>query len=97
MCDVPSIAVFCSVSVECFAGMASRFFFKTFVTVPVAPIITGILIHFMFHIRCVSVHKLFIYFSLFSAYLYMAFLSAGIATSISVHVSSFFIIFNYYI
>jgi hypothetical protein len=26
MCDVPSIAVFCSESTECFPGMASKFF-----------------------------------------------------------------------
>jgi hypothetical protein len=26
MCDVPSIAVFCSESMECFPGIASRFF-----------------------------------------------------------------------
>jgi len=56
MCDVPSIAVFCSESIECFPGIVSKFFFKLLVTIPVAPIIT---------------------------------LSAGIATSISVHVSSF--------
>jgi hypothetical protein len=30
--------------------MASKFFFKTFVTIPLAPIITGIIIHFMFNI-----------------------------------------------
>jgi hypothetical protein len=32
----------------------------------VAPIITGIIVHFRFHIRCISVHKL-LYFNLFSA------------------------------
>ena len=26
MCDVPSIAVFCSESIECFPGTASKFF-----------------------------------------------------------------------
>jgi hypothetical protein len=26
-----------------------------FVTVPVAPIITGIIVHFRFHIRCISI------------------------------------------
>ena len=44
MCDVPSIAVFCSESVECFPGTASKFFLKLLVTIPVAPIITGIII-----------------------------------------------------
>ena len=57
MCDVPSIAVFCSESIECFPGTASKFFLKRLVTIPVAPIITGIVVHFRFHIRCISIHK----------------------------------------
>jgi len=44
MCDVPSTAVFCSESIECFPGTASIFFLKLLVTIPVAPIITGILL-----------------------------------------------------
>ena len=44
MCDVPSIAVFCSESIECFPGTASKFFLKLLVTIPVAPVITGIII-----------------------------------------------------
>ena len=39
MYDVPSIAVFCSESIVCFPGMASKFFFKPFVAIPVASII----------------------------------------------------------
>jgi len=35
MCDVPSIAVHCSEYTEHFPGMASKFFFKPFVTIPV--------------------------------------------------------------
>ena len=58
MCDVPSIAVFCSESIECFPGIVSKFFFKILVTIPVAPIITGTILHFRFHIRCISIHKL---------------------------------------
>jgi hypothetical protein len=45
MCDVPSIAVFCSESIECFAGTVSKVFLKLLFTVPVAPIITGIKIY----------------------------------------------------
>ena len=45
MCDVPSIADFCSESVECFPGIAPRFFLKLLVTVPVAPIITCMIVH----------------------------------------------------
>jgi len=57
MCDVPSIAVFCSESIEWFPGTASRFFLKLLDTIPVAPIITGTIVHFRFHIRCISIHK----------------------------------------
>jgi hypothetical protein len=32
----------------------------------VAPIITGIIVHFRFHIRCISIHKL-LYFNFFSS------------------------------
>jgi len=95
MCDVPSIAVFCSESIECFPGIVSKFFFKLLVTIPVAPIITGTIVHFMFHIRCISIHKL-LYFNFLSASFCTTFLSAGNATSISVQVFSFYV-FNYYI
>ena len=88
MCDVPSIAVFCSESIECFPGTASKFFRQVLVTIPVAPIITGTIAHFRFHIRCISIHKL-LYFNFFSPYFCTTFLSAGIATSIGVHVFSF--------
>ena len=54
MCDVPSIAVFCSESIECFPGRVSKFFLKLFVTIPVTPVITGTIVHFRFHIRCIS-------------------------------------------
>jgi hypothetical protein len=36
MRDVPSIAVFCSETIECFPGTASRFFLKLLVTITVA-------------------------------------------------------------
>jgi len=65
MCDVPSIAVFCSEFSECFSGTASKFFLKFLVIIPVAPIITGIIVHFRIHIRCISIHKL-LYFNFFS-------------------------------
>ena len=55
MCDVPSIAVFCSKSVECFPGIASKLFLNLLVTVPVGPVITGIIVHFRCHIRCISI------------------------------------------
>jgi len=39
MCDVQSVAIFCSESIECFPGTASKFFLKLLVTIPVAPIL----------------------------------------------------------
>jgi len=95
MCDVPSIAIFYSESIEYIPGTVSKFFLKLLVTIPVAPIITGIVVHFRLHIRCISIHKL-LYFNFFSASFCTKFLSAVIVTSISVHVFSFFV-FNYYI
>jgi hypothetical protein len=64
-----------------------RIFLKLFITIPVAAIITGIIIHFRFHFRYLSLPKLS-YFN-FSTSFCTAFLSAGIAISISVHVFSF--------
>ena len=60
MCNVPFVAVFCSESIECLPGTASEFFHKLLVTIPVASIITGIIVHFRFHIRCISKHKIYI-------------------------------------
>ena len=88
MCDVPSIAVFRSESIEHFPGIDSKFFLKLPVTIPVAPIITGTIVHFRFLIRCISIHKL-LYFNFFFVSFCTTLLSAGIATSISVHVFSF--------
>jgi len=65
MCDVTRIAVFCSESVEGFASMASKFVFKPFVTILVAPVSTSVTLHSMFHIRFISVHNpLYLSFSL---------------------------------
>ena len=95
MCDVPSTAVFCRESIECLFGTASKIFLKLLVTIPVVPVITGTIVHFRFHIRCISIHKL-LHFNFFSASFCSTFLSTGIAISNSVHVFSFFV-FNYYI
>jgi hypothetical protein len=50
MCDVPSMAVFCKESTEYCPGIVSRYFCKLLLTIPVAPMITGMTKHFMFHI-----------------------------------------------
>jgi hypothetical protein len=49
VCDVPSIAVFCTESIECFPGIAPRFFLKFFITIPVAPIIIIILLLLLYY------------------------------------------------
>ena len=95
-CDIPSLAVFCSESIECFPGTALKFFLKLLVIIPVAPVFTGTTVHFRFHIRSISIHKLQ-YFNFFSTSFCTTFLPAGFATSISVHVSFFCSVFNYYI
>ena len=59
MCGVPSTDVFCSECVECFPGMAYRVFLKPFVTIQLAPVVTGIIIHFMFPVRCIYIYKFF--------------------------------------
>ena len=59
-----TINIKCSESIQCFPSVASKCFLKSFVSIPVAPIITGIILHFMFHIRCISIHKR-LYFSYF--------------------------------
>jgi hypothetical protein len=76
MCDVPSTAVVCSDSVECFRRMASRFSLKHFVTIPVAPVTAYIVVHFMSHIRCtcISVQEL-LYSGFVSAPFCVTFLS----------------------
>jgi hypothetical protein len=63
-------------------------FFSPLVTIPVAPKITGVTKHFMFHIRWISVLK-FLYFNFFSDSFCITFLSDGIATSVSKQILSF--------
>jgi hypothetical protein len=43
--------------------MASKVFFKPFVTIPLARTITGVILHFRLHIPCIYTHKL-LYFNL---------------------------------
>jgi hypothetical protein len=63
------------------------FFFRSLVTIPVAPMITGITKHFVFHISRISILK-FLYFNFFSDSC-ITFLLDGIATSISKQILSF--------
>jgi len=57
MCDVPSVTVSCSESIECVPGTASKFFLKLLVTIPVASFITVIIIIIYIYIYiCVLSH-----------------------------------------
>jgi hypothetical protein len=87
-CSKYSLDVFCIESIECFPGIASRFFLELFVTISMAPVMTCITAHFRFHFRCISIPKL-VYFNFYSAFFCKKLLSAGIATLMSVHVFSF--------
>jgi hypothetical protein len=84
MCDVPSTAVLCSAF---FPITTYKFFFKPFFTIPVDPVITGIISHFTFHIRCFTINKI-LYFGFFFSFLLLD-ISVRIATSISRHTFSF--------
>jgi len=66
MCAVPNMAVFCSSLTSCFPGMLLTYFLNDFETVPVAPIITGIIFIFTFHMRSISIVRS-LYFRIFSA------------------------------
>jgi len=55
MYDVPSIALFCSESIECFPGIASKCFLKRLVSISVGPIITGTIVHFRLHFPCIII------------------------------------------
>jgi len=66
LCVMFQVVLLCSESVECFLGMASKFFLNFFVTLPVMSVIIGMIMHFMFNIRCIYVDKL-VHFSFFSA------------------------------
>ena len=67
LCDIRSspVVVFCRECVKRFPVTAFKLFFRFFVTTPVAPVITGIIIYFTFHIRCISINKPFIFLSCF--------------------------------
>jgi len=66
MCAVPNMAVFCSSLTSWFPGMLLTYFLNDFEMVPVAPIITGIVFVFTFHMRCISIVRS-LYFRIYSA------------------------------
>jgi hypothetical protein len=61
--------------------MVSKLCFKPFVTIPVAAVMTGLIVHFIHNVRCISVQKI-LYFSFFSLFCVTS-MSAGIVTTIN--------------
>jgi hypothetical protein len=66
MCAVPNMAVFCSSLTSWFRGTLLMYFLNDFEMVPVAPIITGIIFVFTFHMRCIFIVRS-LYIRIFSA------------------------------
>ena len=62
MCAVPNMAVFCSSLTSCFPVMLLTYFLSDFEIGPVAPIITGIIFVFTFHMRCLLLLLLLLLF-----------------------------------
>jgi uncharacterized membrane protein len=58
---------------ECLPGISPKYFLSPLVTVPVAPMATGITEPFLFHIRWISMHT-FLYFNFFSVSICVIFL-----------------------
>jgi hypothetical protein len=88
MCNIPSTAVFFfgKQSVDWFPGIPSNYnFFLQLI--PVARLATGMTKHFIFHIS--QFLWLFLYFNCFIASFCIAFLSEGIATSVSKQILPF--------
>jgi hypothetical protein len=85
---------FCRESIECFPGIVSRCLFSPLVTITVVPRFTGMTKHFIFHIRRFSI-LIFLYFNIFLVSFCTAFLSDGIATSISKQILSFLFVLVY--
>jgi hypothetical protein len=63
------------------------YFLNDFRIVPVATVITGITLVFIFHMHCIYIVRS-LYFRIFSASFLITFLSPEIATPINIHVPS---------
>ena len=82
---MPSSVIFCGSSKYIFPGILSMFDFIPFFIAPSAPITTGIVVTFIFHMLPISISKS-LYFENFSTSFIDTFLSEGIVISISWHV-----------
>ena len=63
MCAVPNMAVFCSSLTSWFHDMSLTYFLNDLEMVPVAPIITGITLVFTFHMRCIIIIIIIMFFN----------------------------------
>ena len=60
MCAVPNMAVFCISLTSCFLGMLLTYFLNDFEIVPVATVISGITFVLTFHMRFISIVRIYI-------------------------------------
>jgi hypothetical protein len=93
MCDVPSTAVSYRIYWMLSWCYLQTFFFSPLVTIPVAPMITGITKHFIFHPCWISILR-FLYFILFLASFRITFLSYGV---LRLSIRKFCFVFNYHV
>ena len=85
MCAVPNMTVFSSYLISYLPSTLLWHFPNNFEIVPGAPIITGITFVYTFHKSCISLVRS-LYFRIFSASFLITFLSAEIATPITIQV-----------
>jgi hypothetical protein len=94
MCDVPNIPVFCCECIEHFPSNGSKYFFKPFVTILVAPVCTGVMTHLTFDICCISIRKILPLISFLLSFVWHFCLL--VLLHLSVWIFSLFC-FNYYV
>jgi hypothetical protein len=93
----PGWQFFCNESTECLSSISYRYFLSLLATTPVAPMITGIIKHFMFHIRWISMLNLYILISFPLLYVLHSYLLALIRGIIYQCAIFFSFVFDYYI
>jgi len=84
MCAVPNMAVLCSPLISCCPGMLLGYCLNDLQTVPVAPIVIGIVLAFTIHMRWIAVLRS-TYFKISLSFL-ITFLPPEIATSSNMYI-----------
>ena len=93
MCYIPIMDFSGSVVSLCI--ITSSYYFRPLVTMPIAPTITGIIKHSLFHVRWIYVLR-FLHLNSFPVSFCIAFLSDHVVRAISMEVLSLFVL-NYYV